>query len=70
MSNVKYYTYTKIKGNESEELLVSFRDLYNSKKITDNLPQNTKTELTSINNILELLIKKDNEDLIICGGKY
>ena len=77
----KYYTFENIKGDNIENLLLILQDLLNSKKITNNLPDDTKLEIdnlyneleNNINNILNKLSKdntKDSSNIIIDAGEY
>ena len=61
----KYYDFTHIFGEEIEDLLIKLKDLITTNKITENLPDNAKKEIKSINNKIE-----DPDFSVIDGGDY
>ena len=70
MARQKYYDFTKIFGEEIERLLVQLKGLITSKKITDNLPDNSKKEIKILNDkIDDIDIGNVNID-VIDGGDY
>ena len=69
MARQKYYDFTAIFGEEIEVLLVKLKSLIASKKITDNLPDNVKKEINTINDKIDNLNIDVNIDCID-GGSY
>ena len=70
MARQKYYDFTKIFGEEIERLLVQLKSLITSKKITDNLPDNSKKEIKMINDKIDDMGMEDIDIDVIDGGDY
>lgn len=70
MARQKYYDFTKIFGEEIERLLVQLKGLITSKKITDNLPDNSKKEIKMINDKIDDIGMEDIDIDVIDGGDY
>ena len=64
----KYYDFTHIFGEEMESLLITLKSLITTQKITGNLPDDTKGEISNINDKIDNL-SADIEDCID-GGDY
>ena len=65
MARQKYYDFTKIFGEEIERLLVQLKGLITSKKITDNLPDNSKKEIKMINDKIDDIIDTKTSSKVI-----
>ena len=70
MARQRYYDFTKIFGEEIERLLVQLKGLITSKKITDNLPDNSKKEIKMINDKIDDMGMEDIDIDVIDGGDY
>lgn len=70
MARQKYYDFTKIFGEEIERLLVQLKNLISTKKITDNLPDNSKKEIKMINDRIGDIDIEDFDIDVIDGGTY
>lgn len=70
MARQKYYDFTKIFGEEIERLLVQLKGLITSKKITDNLPDNSKKEIKMINDKIDEVDFENLDIDVIDGGDY
>lgn len=70
MARQKYYDFTKIFGEEIERLLVQLKGLIISKKITDNLPDNSKKEIKILNDKIDDIDINDIDIDNIDGGYY
>lgn len=67
MKNQNYYDIVGMVGQEIEALLLQLKELIISNKITSNLPDNTKSEISNINNKIDNL----SADIdFIDGGDY
>ena len=68
MARQKYYDFTKIFGEEMEELLLMLKSLISTKKITDNLPNDVNSEIDNLNEKMDSI---ENSELdVIDGGWY
>ena len=70
MAGQKYYDFTKIFGEEIERLLVQLKNLISTKKITDNLPDNSKKEIKMINDRIGDIDIENFDIDVIDGGTY
>lgn len=68
----RYYTLQSVYGEGMDQLLKVLKDLINSKKVTDNLPDNSKNELKLMNNKIDSINTSglDIDTSIIDGGNY